>query len=126
MSDKILDKNRLFLLDMAKSLKKIDYLSVACEDFGLKDYFSELSLDLARTKFREVTKCMKTCRSHASSDPENLYAMHRCFDCSSQDTLDHWWICDAYKHLRENMSKESDEDICRFYQAVINQRLHPV
>ena len=111
------------LLDMAKSLKKVDYLSVACEDFGTKEYFSDLSLDLARTKFREVAQCMKTCRSHATSDRDNLPAMHRCFDCSSQDTISHWWVCEAYKHLRVNKSKESDRDICEFYQAVIQQRL---
>ena len=112
------------LLDMAKSLKKVDYLSAACEDFRIKEYFSEPSLEHDRIKFREVSKCMKTCRSHSSSDRDNLAAMHRCFDCSSQDTLSHWWVCEEYKHLRENKSKESDRDICEFYQAVINQRLH--
>ena len=123
VSEKIAQKNKILLLEMAKKLKKVDYLSKACEEFGLQDYFSNLSLDLARTKFREVTKCMQTCRSHASSDSSNIYAMHRCYDCSSQDSLNHWWFCEAYKHLRTNKNKESDRDICEFYQAVINQRL---
>ena len=122
ISEKIKQKNRLCLLEMAKSLKKVDYFSVACEEFKLSDYFSELSLELARTKFREVSKCMQTCRSHASSDPVNIRAMYRCHDCSSQDSLGHWWVCDAYKNLRINKSKDSDKDICEFYRAVINKR----
>ena len=55
VSEKIVEKNRLILLEMAKDLKKVDYLSVACENYGIKEYFSDLSLDLARIKFREVT-----------------------------------------------------------------------
>ena len=124
VSDKIKQKNRLFLLDIAKNLKKVDYFTVACEEFKISDYFSYLSLDLARTKFREVSQCMQTCRSHASSDPDNIRAMHRCFDCSSQDTLGHWWVCDSYQHLRVNRSKDSDKDICEFYQAVISKRMN--
>ena len=110
---------------MAKHSKVVDYLPVACEDFKISYYFSELILELARTKFREVSKCMKTCHSYASSDSNNLRAMIQCFDCSSQDTLDHWWVCDSYKELRFNKSKDSDKGICEFYQAVINKRLKP-
>ena len=123
MSEKIILKNKFCLLEMAKGLKKVDYLSVSCEEFKLKDYFSDLRLELARIKYREVSQCMKTCRSHASSDSANIRAMYQCYHCSSQDTLSHWWVCESYRHLSINKSKDSDKDICEFYQSVIKLRL---
>ena len=122
ISDKIIQKNRFSLLEMAKSLKKVDYLNVSVDEFKIKDYFLELRLDLARMKYREVSKCVKTCRSHAPSDPDSMRALYQCFHCNSQDTLGHWWVCESYKHLTINKSKDSDKDICEFYQAVIQLR----
>ena len=107
---------------MAKRLKKVDYLIVSIEEFKTKDYFLNLPLDLARTKYREVSKCMSTCRSHAPSDLANIKAMYQCFHCHSQDTLSHWWVCESYRHLTINRSRDSDKDICEFYQDVMRLR----
>ena len=122
VKEKIISKNRQSLLEMAKNLKKADYFSLACEDFKIKDYFSELNLDNVRMKFRERSQCIKTCRSHASSDFENMKALYQCYHCSNQDVLSHWWVCESYKHLRINKNKNSDADVCEFYRAVIKLR----
>ena len=48
----ITELNRLRLLDQIKLCKKVDYLSLSCEEFKLKDYFLELTLDESRLFFR--------------------------------------------------------------------------
>ena len=123
--DKIYLKNRETLLEMAKGLKKADYISLSCEEFKIKTYFSELNLENARMKFRIRSSTINTCRSHAPSDPANLRAMHRCFHCMSQDTPSHFFTCPAYQHLLLNKDRNSDVDVCEFFKAVIRLRLNP-
>ena len=69
---KITEMNRNYLIEWSRSYKKLDYLSLANEEFGLKEYFTILGLDQARLKFRERAKCIKTCKVHFPSDWRNI------------------------------------------------------
>ena len=122
---KIQIQNRDFLIEEAKRYKKIDSVSLACEDFEMKDYFFNLDLNRARIKFRERSKCMKTCKTHFSSDPRFLEGNYTCVSCAEGkvDTLSHWRECVAYSKFRESRNLESDLDLVNYYQDIIKSRL---
>ena len=64
---KITMENREFLIDMARKYKKIDYLEMACEEEGMKDYFLRLDLNSACVKFMERALCIPPCMSRYPS-----------------------------------------------------------
>ena len=86
-------ENRDFLIQWSEKYKKVDSLSLACEEYERKDYFSKLNLAQSRIKFRERSKCMTTCRIDYPSDPGNIKAMFKCFHCDKVDILSHWREC---------------------------------
>ena len=110
---------------MAKQYKKIDYISMACEDYEMKEYFLKLDLKGARIKFRERSKCMQTCMTHFSSDKKYLEAGFQCMSCNEGkiDTLLHWRDCVSHSQFRESRNLESDYDLVSFYQDIIQMRL---
>ena len=73
VSEKIDSEDRKFIIDWSTKYKKIDTLSLECEDYEIKDYFFRLSLEESRVKFREHSAgCLKTCRTVCPSDIENI------------------------------------------------------
>ena len=56
------------IIKNAQQFKKIDYLALAGEEYGIKEYFSKLNLAEARLKLRVQAKCVKTCKMHCPSD----------------------------------------------------------
>ena len=120
MSEKIKLKNRHVLLEMAKGLKKVDFYSVASEEFETKLYFSQLNLENSRIKYRERAGCLQTCRSQASSDLANMMAELKCYHCNSQDLVSHWFWCPGYSHINQKL--DTDARICQFYKQVIEIR----
>ena len=119
---KIKEENRNHIIQWSESYKKIDSLSLACEDYGIKPYLNELRLAEARLKFRERSSCMKYCRTHASSDNDNIKAMFQCYHCSNIDVLSHWRTCDAYSNFRQSKNLDSDDDLINYYQEIIQLR----
>ena len=100
VSEKIDRENRKFIIDWSTKYKKIDTLSLECEDYGIKDYFFKLSLEDSRVKFRERSGCLKTCRTACPSDIENIKANYKCFHCPDLDTgAIHWISCRYYSKL---------------------------
>ena len=124
VKQKIVTANRAFLIEEAKKYKKIDYLSLACEEFKMKDYFLNLDLNGARIKFRERANCMYTCKRQYSSVESNIRTMFVCESCEngSIDVLSHWKFCESYEQFRQNRNLDADFDLVAFYQDVINYR----
>ena len=121
--EKIIDLNREFILENSKKYKKLNYLSIACEKYGLKEYFHNLNLSDCRLKFRERAKCMTSCRIDYPSDIENIRAQFKCYHCDEVDNGSlHWKSCSGYEHLRINRNLESDVDLCGYYRDIINLR----
>ena len=119
----ITDMNRNYILEHSKKYKKIDYYSMGCEEFGLKDYFLNLSLADGRLKFRERCKTMSTCKTDYPSDINNIRSLFSCQHCDEIDSVRlHWKYCIAYSHLRENRNLNSDVDLCAYYRDIINMR----
>ena len=96
---------------------------MACEEYGMKDYFRCLNLSDSRIKFRERSKCMTSCRTDYPSDKENVKAMFECYHCEEIDSVGlHWKSCAGYAHLRENRNLQLDTDLCGYYRDIINLR----
>ena len=102
VKNKLSIANREFIIEWSKKYKKLDYLSLGCEDYERKSYLYKLSLAQARIKFRERSKTMNTCRTQFPSDVRNFKAKFECFHCDNIDTLNHWRTCEAYSHLRQS------------------------
>ena len=120
----ILEMNRSQMLEQMKSSKKLDELSLSLEEFKLKDYFTELSFENIRIKFRERSKTMTTCRTHYPSDQENIKLMFECPNrCGNIDSLLHWRSCTFYRQFRESKNMENDKQLGEFYKSVINLRM---
>ena len=115
-------ENRDFLIQWSEKYKKVDSLSLACEEYERKDYFSKFNLAQSRIKFRERSKCMTTCRVDYPSDPGNIKAMFQCFHCDKIDILSHWRECKVYEKFRESKSLDNDADLVEYYQQIINLR----
>ena len=117
-------ENREFIIQSARKYKKIDYLSLAEEDYGTKEYLFRYDLAKARIKFKERSNCMTTCKVHYPSDRKNLESVFKCpeGECASLDTLSHWRKCQPYEHLRENRNLNDDYDLLSYYQDVISLR----
>ena len=121
---KIKSLNRANLIEAARNYKKIDYLSLACEEYETKEYFMNLDLNRARIKFRERAKCMKTCMTHFPSDFNNLKAGYECLSCKEGkiDTLSHWRECSSFSMFRKHRNLDLDHDLIDYYNDIIQLR----
>ena len=119
----IADLNRNFIIENSKRYKKLDYYSMGCEEFGLKDYFLNLNLADGRLKFRERCKTMSTCKMDYPSDINNIKSLFTCHHCEEIDSVSlHWKSCSAYSQFRDNRNLDADADLCAYYRDIINMR----
>ena len=100
----------------------MDVDSLALEEFKLKEYFTELTLENARIKYRERSSTMNSCRSHYSNCKENISKLFRCFHCMEIDSLFHWKNSECYKELRKNRDLSQDSQLVQFYREIISIR----
>ena len=95
------------------------------EEFGLKDYFSDLNLSESRLKFRIRSKCVTSCQTHFPSN--QIYAMNsfRCVNCPEDfeiDQLSHWHRCRFFKEMFGEIDTNDERSIIQFYRSVIKYR----
>ena len=124
VKEKIVQKNRIFLLEGRKKYKKLDIHSLALEEFGLKEYFLNLNLSDSRMKFRVRSQCVNTCQSHFPSN--HGYAMNsfQCINCSEFeiDQLSHWHRCHFFKDMIEKVNTQDEKSVLQFYRSIIKLR----
>ena len=121
---KLNDENRDFLLKWSETYKKVDSLSLACEEYERKDYFNKLNLAQSRLMFRSRSRCMPTCRMNYPSDQNNIKALFKCHHCHHVDRGggSHWLECSFYAKFRISKSLDDDVDLLKYYQQIINLR----
>ena len=124
VNDKILQKNRNFLLEGIKKYKKLDFNSLSLEEFGLKDYFFSLNLSDSRLNFRVRSKCVNTCQSHFPSKSEYVMNSFQCPQCSELeiDQLSHWHQCYFFKNMMEKVNTKDEKSVLIFYRSAIKFR----
>ena len=120
----ILRLNREILLERMKNYKKVDETSMSLEEFGIKEYFKKLNLELGRIRFRVRAKMMTSCSTHYPGEEENIKRMFQCVHpCGRIDSLQTWESCPFYSSLKESKNLEDDEELCQFYKSVIRKRM---
>ena len=118
----ILQLNRDALIDDMKRMKKLDSVELSLEDFKLKDYFSELTLELSRIKFRSRSLTMTSCATHYPSDEKFIKSGFECKNsCGNIDGLIHWKYGNCYSHLMPQ-NLDDDRQLCEFYKKIIQLR----
>ena len=86
---------------------------------------------MARTNFR-VRSSMLPFKMNMKSDKKFADEMWRCDSCFSAgqapgtslcpETTSHVLWCPAYASIREGLSLDRDEDVCKYFQAVLRIR----
>ena len=127
MTEKINLENRDFSIKWSEQYKKLDSLSLACEEYKRKDYFNELNLAQSRLKYRERSRTLSTCRFDYSSDQANIKALYQCFHCSQIDIGgSHWRVCEGYSRFRMNKNLENDVDLVTYFKQIIELRKNEI
>ena len=122
MNRNVRNENRDFLVQWSEKYKKVDSLSLACEDYIRKEYLYKLNLAQARLKFRERSQTMSTCKMDYPSDQQNLRSLMVCMHCPNIDVRQHWFKCDRYAEFHKGKSLDNDFDLVSYYQQIINLR----
>ena len=109
------------LLESSKKYKKLDFLSLALEEEGIKKYFFNLDLAGSRMKFKERSNCVSTCKDSYRS--QNLTSMF-CDFCTSKSicNLSHWRTCSGYSKLRISRDLSQDSHLVSYLQDIIELR----
>ena len=124
---KVNSLNRDYLIASSRRYKKIDYLDMALEEYEMKEYFSTLDLQQARTKFKERASTMKFCIPHFPSSRKFLEGGFFC-SCEKEEgkrriqSLFHWKLCPEYSNLRKSRNLNLDRDLMSYYLDIIHQR----
>ena len=114
---KIMEANeRELKTNMIKSSKSDEIMN---DTFGLKQYFKELNVEEARTKFKLRTHMIKT-KFNYKNDRKNSYDNWACDSCESAiDSQSHVLWCPAYEKLRAGKNLQSDKDLVQYYAKVL-------
>ena len=120
----IAKKNEKDLLLWMEPYKKLNAKELSKEEFKTKDYFKELNLSMARTKFAIDTSMLKTVKSNFPSDKKNEDDLWQCDQCTRVDSIRHLVRCPFFAELRVDKDlKNNNEDIVEYFQEIIKYRL---
>ena len=121
---RITKKNEQDLLLWMEPYKKLNSRELSKEEFKTKDYFHELNLGKARTKFAIDTSMLKTVKSNFASDRKYEDDMWQCEQCSRVDSIRHLIRCPFFAELRVDKDlKNNNEDIVEYFQEIVRYRL---
>ena len=99
-------------------MKKLDSIELSLEEFGFKDYFLNLNLELSRIKFCSRSLTMTSCATHYPNSEQFTKSMFECHHkCGNVDSLLHWQVCKHYSHLVPK-DLEDDRQLCKFYKNI--------
>ena len=93
--------------------KKLDANKHREENFELKPYMTNLTMQGARLKFASRSKMMKTVKLNFKNDPRNKGSLLKCDECFNIDSQEHLLWCPGYKKFRENKDLDDDKDLVR-------------
>ena len=106
----------------AKSSKKMKNGINEEEKFECKEYLSKLPLCHARVLFKHKYSMTENVRMNYKGDPAFARALWKCQKCGNQDTESHLLWCSGYSKEREDLDLDSDKDLCKYLQKIIQQR----
>ena len=134
----VTELNKAELLDDAKNYKKVDYESLAKEEFKRKDYFSQLNLEQVRERFRIQSLMFgefkgsfpsKFCRQGISLKCEmckHVLKSNTTLDDTSVENMEtqkHFLeFCPLVTDIKAQYNTDTDLGIISFFTAVLERR----
>ena len=108
--------------EINEKYKKLKNSELASEDFGRKEYISNLNLQQARTKFK--FRCSMTQHVKMNQKSNRVYedALWRCEECGLQDTNPHLLWCSGYENLRDGKNLNDDKQLCDYLHRIFMSR----
>ena len=92
------------------------------EKCELKEYFTKLTVEDARLKFRLRTMMVEA-KFNFKNKKEYSNDLWVCDSCSTNiETQSHLLWCPAYQNLRENKSLDNDQDLINYIKKVLEIR----
>ena len=124
LAAKIKDKNRKDLLHLMKSYQKIDYFERKNEDFELKDYIKNMTLENCRVMFGLRSKMTRTIKTHFFSDKEYAKSLWLCTFCESKiDTIFHAKNCIFLAKIRQKYQNlDCDDQLMGLFKDILKNR----
>ena len=103
-----------------KTYSKLKDSPMMTEDFGLKDYFREMTVEDARVNFA-LRSSMYDVSFNYRSDPKNAAELWRCDSCMSGhiQTQSHILFCEAFADLRKDRDLNCDKDLVEYMKSVL-------
>ena len=122
VKEKVHVKNKNDLLEEVKKYKKLSHEKWMTEEYGIKSYLINMSLQQARTLFSIRAEVLPTIQMNFKNKPEYVQNLWKC-KCGEDDVQSHLIYCRSYEHLREGLNlEESEKDLVYFYQKVVRER----
>merc|ERR1711954_11585 len=134
----VTELNKAELLDNAKSYKKVDYGSLAKEEFKRKDYFSQLNLEQVRERFRIQSlmfggfkgsfpsKFRRQCLSLKCEMCKHVLESNTTLDDTSVENMEtqkHFLdFCPLVTDINAQYNTDTDLGIISFFTAVLERR----
>ena len=120
---KAIDKaNKNEIRVSSKSYKKMKDKIRDDEQFGCKDYLTNLPLSHARTLFQHKYSMTENVKMNYKGDSSYAKSLWKCQECGNQDSEIHLLWCSGYAELRKDLDLESDKDLCSYLQKIIRLR----
>ena len=106
-----------------QNLKKLKDGPMQNECFNTKQYLKEYQLEDARLFFKYRSK-MLDFKFNYKSNPLHSKDLWKCDSCRTNiDTQSHMLWCQAYKELRIDKDLQSDKDLTKYIQEVLEIRM---
>ena len=106
----------------AQSSKKMRISMNDDEKFECKEYLSSLPICHARILFQHKYSMTENVKMNYKGDPSFARTLWKCQKCGNQDTESHLLWCSGYSEKRENLDLDSDKDLCKYLQKIIQER----
>ena len=108
------------LKESMKAYSKLKDGPMPKEQFKMKNYIKEMTVEDARTNF-SIRSLMYRAKFNYRSDPKNADELWKCSSCMSGhiESQSHILHCEAYSELREGKDLKSDDDLVQYMKNVL-------
>ena len=125
---KVMNKNRILEEAKSKNYKKIELSKLASDNFELKEYLKNFSVEDARLNFKIKSYMTPGVKMNFQSDKLFTRELWACEGCRREtklglrDTQEHVLICPAYESLRLDKDLGNELDLVGYFRSVLQLR----
>ena len=116
------EKNRLDLLQQIKHYKKLNHEQLSAEEYRLKPYITDLTLEQARSMMRLRGQVYKHIKFNFQSDLQFSRENGLCECGKGIQSQRHLLFCDIYADLKEKYSLEEDLGLVSYFDEILRRK----